>query len=222
MDLSFSEEQTLLRDTAARVSRDHGGVERRRALRASTPGFSPETWAAFAELGWLALPFAEQDGGLGGQWQDVAILAEQIGRELVPSPYLDTVVVCGALLGRGSEAQRERHLPPLIAGQTQWSLACAEAEGSFVLADVTTSARSEGEGWLLDGSKFAAPNAHAADAIILSARTGTAGGDDDLVRRMRVRRGELAALDHPAIGPAACRTRHVTKIDAGLGLDAGE
>ncbi|MFM7783703.1 MAG: acyl-CoA dehydrogenase family protein [Gammaproteobacteria bacterium] len=171
MDLSFSQEQLLLRDTAERVVRDRGGVERRRRLRDGARGFDPALWSEFAELGWLALPFAEADGGLGGGCQDLAILMEQMGRGLVQSPYLDTVVSCGALLAKGSQAQRARHIPPLLAGETQWSIACAEGGAHFSLADVTLRAVREADGWRLDGEKFAAPNAHAADWLIVSARS---------------------------------------------------
>ena len=206
VDLSFSEEQVLLRDTAARVARDHGGVERRRQLRGQEPGFSSENWAEFAALGWLALPFPESEGGLGGSAVDLAILTEQMGRELVCSPYLDTVVSCGTVLLQSTPTQRERHLPPIIAGDTQWSLACAESDGSFVLADVTTVASPEGQGWLLDGSKFAAPNAHAADAIIVSARTAGERRDADGISLFIV----------PASAPGVER-RTVTLIDGSRG-----
>ena len=219
MDLSFSEEQVLLRDTAARVARDHGGVERRRALRGQEPGFSRDTWAEFAALGWLALPFPESEGGLGGSAVDLAILTEQMGRELVCSPFLDTVVSCGSVLLQGTPAQRERYLPPLIAGETQWSLASAESEGSFVLSDVTMVAQADGEDWLLDGSKFAAPNAHVADAIILSARTAGERRDGDgislfivPVTAPGVERRTVTLVD-------GSRGAHITLRDVRLGPD---
>ncbi len=179
MDLSISEEQLLLRDNAERFVRDHGGVEPRRRLRAGALGFDPALWSQFAELGWLALPFAEADGGLGGSSQDLAILMEQMGRGLVQSPYLDTVVSCGALLAQGDQGQRARHIPPLLAGEMQWSLACAEAEAHFSLRDVTLRAVREADGWRLEGEKFAEPNAHAAHWLIVSARLGGDRRDEE-------------------------------------------
>ena len=177
MDLSLSEEQQLLRDSAARVVRDHGGVERRRALRQHTLGYDPALWQEFAALGWLALPFAEADGGLGGSVQDLAILMEQMGRGLIASPFLPAIVVCGSLLAAADATQRAEHLSPLLEGKAQWAFACAEPAGGVDLKDVQLRAQMVDGGFVLDGAKIAVLNGHAADWIILSARTAGARRD---------------------------------------------
>lgn len=206
VDLALSEEQLLLRASAEKLVRDRGGVEPRRALRGGALGFDPALWAEFAALGWLALPFSEADGGLAGGSQDVAILMEQMGRGLLCSPYLHTVVGCGAVLAHGDGAQRARHIPPLLAGQTQWSLACAEADAQVGLTDVTLRAVPVAGGWCLDGAKFAAPNAHAADHIVVSARTAGAQRDQ----------GGISLFVVPADAPGLHRTP-VVLIDGSRG-----
>ena len=74
MDLSLTEEQQLLKDSVARFVQDNYSVERRRQLRDTETGFDPANWAQFAELGWLALPFAEEDGGFGGSALDTMVI----------------------------------------------------------------------------------------------------------------------------------------------------
>jgi hypothetical protein len=173
MDLSLSEEQLLLQSAVARVVQQRCGAEQRRRLRGTPLGFDPALWREFAALGWLGLPFTEADGGLGGSAIDLMVLMEQLGRGLVAEPYLPTVVICGELLARTDAAR----LPALIAGDTQWAFAFAEASGGYDLGDVRVAARTEGGGFVLEGRKLAVLNGHAADYLVVSART--AGGARD-------------------------------------------
>ncbi|MBT5008217.1 MAG: pimeloyl-CoA dehydrogenase small subunit, partial [Halieaceae bacterium] len=83
MDFSLSEEQVLLRESVEKYTADHGSVDRHRKLSQSDLGFDAQAWQAFAELGWLALPFAEADGGLGGSVTDLMVLCESLGKALV-------------------------------------------------------------------------------------------------------------------------------------------
>ena len=157
MDLSLSDEQQLLKDSAARFVQDKYSVELKRQLRDSELGFDPDNWRQFAELGWLALPFAEEDGGLGGSALDVAVLMEEFGRGLVAEPYLVNVAVCGAFLSAAEPAQREACIPGLIAGETQWAFAFAEPDGRYNLANISLTASAQGDGWALNGEKCAGP-----------------------------------------------------------------
>ncbi len=171
MDFSLTEEQVLLRDSVAKYVADHGDVERHRRLSRTDAGFDPAAWASFAELGWLALPFAVEDGGLGGSAVDLMVLCEGLGRGLVREPFLHTAVTCGGLLASlGNEAQREACLPPMIAGQTQWAFACAGPTAEYALDSPGTTAVQEGAHWILDGSKFAVLNAHLAQHLLVTAR----------------------------------------------------
>ena len=99
MDLSYTEEQTLLAESVERFVRNEYDFETRRALAESETGFSAEKWAAFAELGWLGIPFAEADGGLGGDPVAVMALMERFGRGLVVEPYASSVLLGGGFCG---------------------------------------------------------------------------------------------------------------------------
>lgn len=177
MDFTFSEEQNLLRDSVRKFVEKDYTFEARRALLKTELGFSRETWKGFAELGWTALPFSEADGGLGGTAVDTMIVLEEFGRGLVVEPYVPTVVFAGGLLRRASSALRAKHLPGLIGGDLIAAVGYAEPESRFDLARVSTTAKSEGKGYVLNGRKLAVIAGHAADLLIVSARTKSGAND---------------------------------------------
>lgn len=180
MDFRFTEEQDLLRDSVQRFVRENYAFDQRRALAASETGFGAANWALFAELGWLALPFAEDDGGLDGTVVDTMILMEEFGKGLVLEPYLATIVMGGGVLKRAaSAAQRAAVLPGVIEGKTQLALAYAEGQGRYNLADVATTAKADGDGYRIDGAKAVVLNGPAADKVIVAARTSGDQRDRD-------------------------------------------
>jgi len=171
MDFDYSEEQQLLRDSVTRFVREQYAFDTRRGIVASARGFSAQHWKLFADLGWLAVPVAEDDGGLGGSLTDLAILFEQFGKGLVVEPYLATVVLGAGLVSElGSLTQREAMLPAVMAGELQLALAFAELDSRYSLARIASTAERGGEGWTLSGRKCVVLNAPAADAILVSAR----------------------------------------------------
>ena len=171
MDLSLSEEQQLLKTSVSRFVQDKYSVGLKRQLRDSEVGYDGENWRQFAELGWLALPFSEDDGGLGGSAVDVAVLMEEFGRGLVAEPYMVNITLCGAFLSLAEQAQKETWLPDLIAGESQWAFAFAEPDSRYNIADVSLDAAAEGSSWILEGEKVSVLNAAAADFLIVTART---------------------------------------------------
>lgn len=171
MNFAFTDEQKLLADSVARfVSKDYA-FEARRKLMASEEGWSRAVWKSFAELGWLAAPFAEDQGGLGGGPVEAAIVMEGFGKGLVLEPYLPSVVLGGTLLAAGGKRDL---LAALVEGELQLSLAWVEPKARFDLAHVETRAARKDGGFALTGQKGVAFNAAAADWIIVPART--AGG----------------------------------------------
>ena len=104
MDFELSPEQEQLRDNVARLMKDRYGFEARKAYQASPRGWSEALWRDYAEMGLLGAPFAEADGGFGGGAVETMIVMEQFGKALALEPYLQTVVLCGALV----EARRKR------------------------------------------------------------------------------------------------------------------
>ncbi len=178
MNFELSDEQKLIAESVGRFVQDNYGLETRRKLADQEPGFSRDYWSTMAELGWLALPFAEADGGFGGNQVDVMVVMEQFGRGLVLEPYLASVVLGGGAVKRGaSEAVRSATLAGVIDGSRQLTLAYAEPQSRFDLHDVTTTARKDGDGYLVNGHKSMVLHAATADQIVVSARTG--GGQKD-------------------------------------------
>jgi len=176
MDLSLSDEQAMLQDSVAKFVQDHYSLDQRRELVAGELGYSRDHWKIFSDLGWLLIPFAEDDGGLGGSSVEVMLLMEQFGKGLVVEPYLATVILAGGLLGRlASGAQRERYLQPLMRGERQAAFGYAEPQARFNAADVTVRAvkgnEGNADGWVIGGHKAVVLNAPSADFLIVSART---------------------------------------------------
>jgi alkylation response protein AidB-like acyl-CoA dehydrogenase len=178
MDIQFTEEQELLRSSVQRLLRDRYDFEARRKIVTSEEGIGREQWQAFAELGLLAAPFSEAVGGLGGGTLSTMIIMQEFGRHLVVEPFFETVVLAGGLIEHaGSPAQREAWLPQIMAGESIWTLAWAEGRSRYDFSNVATTARRQGDNYVLSGTKAAVIAAPWADKLIVSARTS--GGPRD-------------------------------------------
>ena len=171
MDFSFSEEQTLLRNTIQSFIQDNYDFDKRREIIQSEDGMSKDNWKQLADLGLLGVPFSENDGGLEFGSVETMIVAEEFGKGLVVEPYIQTVVTCGGFLRRASEAQRQQHLPSLISGDEIWAFAYAEPQGRFNLADIKVSASKSGDDYTLNGDKCVVSGAPWAQKLVVSART---------------------------------------------------
>lgn len=172
MDFSFSEEQSLLQDSLQRFIQNDYPFESRQKLLATDEGFSRDNWSTFAELGWLALPFSEEDGGLGGTAVETMILMEEFGKGLVVEPFVSTVIMSGTVLSRlGSAQQKETVLGSIVTGETQVALAFVEPQARFDLRDITTTATESGDGYEINGFKGVVLGGPSADFLIVPART---------------------------------------------------
>lgn len=179
MDFSLSEEQVLLQDSVAKFVSDHCDVDRHRRLLDTPLGFDPQAWQQFADLGWLAVPFSEELGGIGGSAVDVMVMCEALGRAPVREPYLATVISCGGFLRRGaSPSQQQRFIGPLIEGGSQWAFAFAEPGSGYKLTQVGATAAVSGDGYRLSGEKIAVLNGHCADFLVVTARTSGEPGEE--------------------------------------------
>jgi alkylation response protein AidB-like acyl-CoA dehydrogenase len=178
MNFEFSEEQRMLADSVERFVADHYELEKRIASSGSDLGFSADHWNTIAELGWLALPFDEADGGFGGSQIETMILFESFGKGLVLEPYFASILLGGGALKRGApNAMRDAILPGVIDGSVQLALAYAEEQARFDLNDVVTSARTAGSNFVLNGTKSMVMNGASADHLVVSTRTS--GGQFD-------------------------------------------
>src|SRR5438128_9503590 len=142
MDLTPSDEQRLLRESADRFVSETYTADHRRKVANEPLGFSARIWKQLAGLGWLALPISETHGGLGGGAIEIGILMEAFGRGLVSEPYLSTVVIGAALIAEcGSEAQQQALLPKIADGSLYLAFAHSERAARFDLSEVSTTAR---------------------------------------------------------------------------------
>jgi alkylation response protein AidB-like acyl-CoA dehydrogenase len=181
MALVLTEEQSMLRDSARGLISDRAGVSHLRHLRdsADATGFSRELWKTFAEMGFAGLLVAEEFGGSGLGCVEAGVVMEEIGRNLTPSPFLATAVLAAGALSRGgSAAQKAEHLPAIAAGSRLAALAVDEGAKHRPLLTKMQAVRS-GNGFRLAGDKAFVVDGHAADLLIVAARTAGAAGERD-------------------------------------------
>ena len=180
MDLQYTPEQNQLRESVERFVRDEYDFARRRRLAATDPGHDEACWRQYADFGWLAVPFSEEEGGIGGDATDTGIVMEGVGRGLLLEPYLANVVLAGGMLSAlGSTAQKAEWLQPMMAGERKLALAYAEPGSRYEVGHCATTARRSGDGWVLDGRKALVYGGATADTCIVIARTGGQPEDAD-------------------------------------------
>jgi alkylation response protein AidB-like acyl-CoA dehydrogenase len=179
MALVLSEEQSMLRDSARGLISDKAPVSHLRQLRDTNDatGFSRDLWKTFAEMGFSGLLVPESFGGSGLGCVEAGVVMEEIGRSLMPSPFLSTAVLAASALSRaGSAAQKSEHLPKISAGTLLAALAIDEGAKHRPLRTKMQAARS-GNGFKLNGAKAFVVDGHAADLLIVAARTAGAAGE---------------------------------------------
>lgn len=179
MDFSFTEEQQMLRRSVQHYLGDHYSFESRRQAAVGEWGWRPEVWQQFARLGLLALPFAENLGGLNGSPVDTMVIMEELGRALVIEPYLETVVLCGGLLSRVSGDVAENAITRIAAGEEIQALAWAEPSGRFSYAGASCRAERQGNEWRISGQKSVVMAGPWADRFIVTARSSGNAGDEE-------------------------------------------
>lgn len=201
MDFSFSEEQTLLRNTIQSFIQDNYDFDKRQAIVRSEEGMKQENWKQFSELGLLGLPFSEEDGGLNFGPVETMIVTEEFGKGLVVEPYIQTIVTCGGFLRRANDKQKEKYIPGIISGEDIWSFAYAEPQGRYNLNDLTTSATLEGDDFIINGYKCVVSGAPWANKLIVSVRTSGEQRDVDGVSLLVVEKDAegLSLRDYPTV-----------------------
>ena len=179
MALVLTEEQSMLRDSARGLISDKAPVAHLRGLRDAkdTTGFSRELWKTFAEMGFSGLLVPDQFGGSGLGCVEAGIVMEEIGRTLMPSPFLSTsVLAASALVRGGSDAQKAQHLPKIADGSLLAALAIDEGAKHRPLQTKLQATRS-GNGFKLSGDKAFVVDGHTADLLIVAARSAGSTGD---------------------------------------------
>jgi len=180
MDFALSEEQLMLEDSVEKFIANDYDFDTRQKYAGSDTGYSRDVWQQFAELGWTAVPFSEEDGGFGWGPVEIMLIMRQFGRGLVVEPYLANIVLAGGVLRRLADAaQKADWLAPVIGGETQAALAHVEPQSRYDLASVATTATPDGDDYVLSGSKGVTLNGGNADFLVVSARTSGATTDPE-------------------------------------------
>ena len=200
MAMILNEEQTMLKDSAKDFCATNAPIGQLRKLRdeANADGFDRATWASMVELGWSAIPWDEEHGGLAFGYKGLGVVTEESGRTLTASPLYASVWVGGTLINvAGSDAQKAELLPQLAAGEMLLALALEESHKHNPYG-VSTTATANGDGYTLDGSKTFVLDGHVADKLIVVARSSAEAGS---------RQGlSLFMVDREAQGVTVTRT----------------
>jgi alkylation response protein AidB-like acyl-CoA dehydrogenase len=180
MPLVLTEDQTLLARTASEFVTSSAPVARLRKLRDSRDerGYSLERHAKMAELGWTAIPFSDQDGGLGMGLTELVLVTEAMGRGLAPEPLIPSIALAGRAIALGGSAQHKAQwLAPAIAGSKVLALAHTARRGRFDPAHVPFRATPGAGGFRLSGQATQVWGGHLADAYVVAARSAGQDGD---------------------------------------------
>jgi len=176
MDIGFTEEQEMLRESARQFLESECSMSYVRKMMENHTGYSEAQWKKMADLGWMGLILPEQYGGSGLSMVDLIVVLEEMGSVLMPGPFFATVLL-GALaidLG-GSAAQKQRYLPAIAAGNLKVTLAQLEKSGRWDADGIELPATKHGAGYVLSGSKLFVHDAHNVGLLIVPARTTGSG-----------------------------------------------
>ncbi|MEE1877950.1 acyl-CoA dehydrogenase family protein [Altererythrobacter litoralis] len=202
MDFNFTEEQEMVRDGLSRLVRESYDIETRRGVVASESGWRPEIWAQLAELGILGMPFSEEDGGFGGGPVDAMVVMQEFGKGLVVEPFVPTVVCAGGFFKHaGTAAQKEEHIGGIVSGERTYAFAYAEPRGRYDLADLETTAKKDGSGYVLNGHKAVVIGAPWGSHLVVTARTSGERRDHDGISVFVIDKNAtgVVTLDYPTV-----------------------
>jgi alkylation response protein AidB-like acyl-CoA dehydrogenase len=179
MEFKFTQEQEMIRDTAAAFLADVSDSAAVRSAMASERGYDPALWHRICtDMYWQAIHIPEAYGGLGLGYVELVAVLEQMGKRLLCAPFFSTVCLAvNALLVAGSETQRAQYLPRIVAGETA-TLAYTGPMGKWDATAVTVECVQEDHGFVLNGSYRYVTDGHTADLLVVAARTpGTSGAE---------------------------------------------
>ena len=172
MEFSLNEEQEMLKTMARDFLENECPKTFVREMMDDEVGHSPDLWKKMAEVGWLGLILPEEYGGSAMNFRDLAVLCEEMGRAMMPGPFLSTLLMAGLpILNAGTDEQKGKFLPMIANGEAVFTLAVTEEDGDFWPEGVQLKATKMGNDYILNGTKYFVPDAGAADYIIVAART---------------------------------------------------
>ncbi len=176
MDFNFTENQIMIRDLAREILDKEVTADRLKMIQADPDWCDRALWSTLAEAGLLGIVVPERLGGMGFGIAEACVLLHEIGRVVAPVPVLPTVVLAGLPIAAfGTDEQQTEWLVPLAAGETMLTGAIVDAASADPGKPATT-ARPDGNGWVLEGQKHFVPAVHLAQRILVPAATPDGGG----------------------------------------------
>ncbi len=169
MNLNYSDEQQMLRDQVQKFCEADYSFNKREEILKSDLGYDADLWKLFSELGWLSLPFSEENGGFGYGPIELSVLFEEFGKVLIVEPYLSTIVLSGSVLDKSNYSGRSDLLESITSGSSQISLAYLEEGSKNDYAFANASLASSDNGLVLNGTKTLVLNGGNASKLIVSA-----------------------------------------------------
>ena len=177
MDLGLTEDQEMLRSMAREFIEQETPRTFVRDMEEDDRGFTADMWQKIAQVGWLGLIVPEEHGGTGQNLVDLGILMEEVGHGVMPGPFFNTALTTVAILDAGTDAQKADYLPRIAAGDLIATTAILEPYSRLDANGINLEAAASGDGYTLNGTKMFVENAHAADLLLVAARTGGSGED---------------------------------------------
>jgi len=178
MDLRLTEQQEILKKSARDFLTKECPKAKIRELEKDEKGYDPALWQKMAELGWLGFNIPEDYEGMGYSFEDLTIHIEEVGKNILPGPYLSTVVNTFAIVAAGPEEIKKDLLPKISNGNCILTLAWLEESGQYDPSGITMKAAAKGSDYVLNGAKFFVDSAHVANNMIVVARTKDGAGAD--------------------------------------------
>jgi alkylation response protein AidB-like acyl-CoA dehydrogenase len=178
MDLRYSEQQEILKKSARDFLSKECPKAKVRELESDAKGYDPALWQKMGELGWLGFNIPEDYEGMGYSFEDLTMHIEEVGKNILPGPYISTVVNTFAVVEAGTDEQKKDLLPKISNGNCILTLAWLEENGLFDASGITLKAVQKGNDYVLNGTKLFVDGAHVAHNMIVVARTKDGSGED--------------------------------------------
>ena len=177
MELELTNEQKILKSSIKDFLSKECPISLMREMNSDTNGFPKDTWKKMADLGWLGIIIPETYNGTGGTFVDLAIILESMGCVCCPGPFFSSVVLAGqAVLGLGSEQQKQDLLPRLADGDLIMTMAMDEPGIRYDPDRIATTASIENGQYVINGTKLFVGNVSISDVILVVARDESAEG----------------------------------------------
>ncbi|MBT3227259.1 MAG: acyl-CoA/acyl-ACP dehydrogenase [Deltaproteobacteria bacterium] len=177
MDYTIGKEQEMLRKSAREFFEKECPKDKVRELKSEPKAYDAKMWKKMVKLGFQGLIIPEAYGGMDGDFVELALFMEEVGRNIVPMPYYATIALCALpLIAYGNDEQKENYLPGIAEKGDIWTLARTEAQADNSPSEIQLSAVADGDEYLLNGTKIFVPYAHVANMMLVAGRTSE--GDD--------------------------------------------